>query len=251
LNEIKKQNEKILNDSKNFKFLRDGIYVALVGKTNVGKSSVMNALLGVDRAIVTDIKGTTRDQITESYEFKGVKINLIDTAGIRETNDVVESIGIEKSIQSLKRADIVLFVLDGSEKETLEDMEISQMLEEKKFIYVINKTDKKRVVGSKENEIEISALKNHNIENLKQKILNMVIEEELDFNALVFANERQEQILKEAQNILEAVINSEKTTLDVFSMQLKQLWKCLGKITGNTENEDIINLIFSKFCLGK
>ena len=251
LNEIKKQNEKILNDSKNFKFLRDGIYVALVGKTNVGKSSVMNALLGVDRAIVTDIKGTTRDQITESYEFKGVKINLIDTAGIRETNDVVESIGIEKSIQSLKRADIVLFVLDGSEKETLEDMEISQMLEEKKFIFVINKTDKKRVVGSKENEIEISALKNHNIENLKQKILNMVIEEELDFNALVFSNERQEQNLKEDQNILEAVINSEKTTLDVLSMQLKQLWKCLGKITGNTENEDIINLIFSKFCLGK
>ena len=121
LKEIEMQIDEILNDSQSAKYLKNGINVALVGKTNVGKSSIMNALLGENRAIVTDIKGTTRDSITESFLYDGIKINLIDTAGIRETEDVVESIGIEKSKESLANADIVLFVLDGSEKENQED----------------------------------------------------------------------------------------------------------------------------------
>ena len=251
LREIKKENLELLKNSESAKYLKNGINVALVGKTNVGKSSVMNALLGQNRAIVTDIQGTTRDSITESFFYNGVKINLIDTAGIRETEDVVENIGIEKSKQSLSTADIVLFVLDGSENESEEDKQIEELLSGKKVITLINKTDKKRVVKKRENEIEISAMSGKNISALKQKIVDMVLTEQVDQNALVLTNERQCQILKDADEILEQILNINGTTLDVLSMMIKTLWQTLGKITGNTENEDIINLIFSKFCLGK
>lgn len=241
----------ILQQAQSATYLKNGINVALVGKTNVGKSSVMNAMLGENRAIVTDIKGTTRDAISESFVFEGIKINLIDTAGIRETKDVVENIGIEKSKQNLMQADLVLFVLDGSERESAEDRQIENLLKGKKFITVINKTDKKRVVPKQENEIEISALTNKNIQKLKQKILDMVLEEKIDFNSLVLTNERQIAILQEAKDILDEILNGKENTLDVFAMLIKKLWQTLGKITGNTENEDIIDLIFSKFCLGK
>ena len=124
LKEIKAQNDNIIEISKSGKYLKNGINVALVGKANVGKSSILNSLLGEDRAIVTDIEGTTRDSISESFFHKGVKINLIDTAGIRETSDVVEKIGIQKSLDSINEADIVLFIRDGSQKESKEDKEI-------------------------------------------------------------------------------------------------------------------------------
>lgn len=251
LTKIKDDNLEILKMSQSAKYLKNGINVALVGKTNVGKSSVMNSLLGEERAIVTDIKGTTRDVITESFLYNGIKVNLIDTAGIRETNDVVESLGIKRSKENLKQSDIVLFVLDGSEKETEEDVQIEKMLTDKKFITVINKADKERVLEKKSNEIEISALKNQNISFLKQKIVDMVIEYEIDFNSLVLTNERQVEVLKEAQESLEEIIEKGQISLDVMAMLIKKIWQVLGKITGNTENEDIVDLIFSKFCLGK
>ncbi len=251
LTDIEKNIDNIIKQSESAKYFKSGINVALVGKTNVGKSSVMNALLGQDRAIVTDIQGTTRDNITESFSHNGIKINLVDTAGIRETEDVVESVGIEKSKTVLKSADIILFVLDGSEKLSQEDKEIKKMLTGKKCLYVINKTDKKREIEDFENEIEISALKNQNIDNLKNRICEMVIGEEIDQNALVLTNERQIQILKNAKSNLENILAENFLSLDILSTSLKALWQLLGKITGNTENEDIIDLIFSKFCLGK
>lgn len=251
LKKIKLENQQILDQTQSATYLKNGINVALVGKTNVGKSSVMNAMLGENRAIVTDIQGTTRDSICESFIYKGIKINLIDTAGIRETKDVVENIGIEKSKEKLNSADIVLFVLDGSEKETEEDQKIEKMLENKKYITVINKTDKKRVLGKKQNEIEISAIKSKNIEKLKNLIIETVIKEEVNFNTLVLTNERQVSILKEAQDVVDEILSSENLSLDIMSMLIKKMWQILGKITGNTENEDIIDLIFSKFCLGK
>lgn len=251
LQEIEDKNDEILASSQSATYIKNGINVALVGKTNVGKSSVMNALLGQDRAIVTDIQGTTRDSITESFIHNGIKINLIDTAGIRETCDLVESIGIEKSKQSLAEADIVLFVLDGSEEESEEDAIIESLIDQTKCIYVINKTDKKRKVKSKPNEVEISALTNKNISLLKDKIVGFVIENEIDFNSLILTNERQVQILKEAKAIIEEIKSTQFLSIDILSMLVKKLWQTLGKITGNTENEDIINLIFSKFCLGK
>ncbi len=251
LQEVEDEIDEILAQSKSATYLKNGINVALVGKTNVGKSSVMNALLGEDRAIVTDIQGTTRDSITESFIHKGIKINLIDTAGIRQTDDVVESIGINKSKQTLAEADVVLFVLDGSEKESEEDREIEKLLEFSKCIYVINKSDKKRLVEKKKNEVEISALENTNISLLKDKIVNFVIDNEIDFNSLVLTNERQLQILKDARAVVEEIKQTQFLSIDILSMLVKKLWQTLGKITGNTENENIINLIFSKFCLGK
>ena len=251
LSQTQKEIENILSQSQSATYLKIGINVALLGKTNVGKSSIMNALLGENRAIVTDVKGTTRDSITESFFYNGIKINLIDTAGIRETEDIVESIGIEKSKQNLRNADLVLFVLDGSEKESEEDRQIEKLLTGKKYITLINKTDKKRVLPKRANEIEISALENKNLDTLKDKILTMVLNEEIDFNNLVLTNERQLQILKDAILILAEIQNTQNISLDILSMLTKKLWQTLGKITGNTENEDIINLIFSKFCLGK
>lgn len=251
LNEVLNSINVVLNQAESAKYLKNGINVALVGKTNVGKSSVMNALLGEDRAIVTDIQGTTRDTISESFLHNGIKINLIDTAGIRETEDFVENIGIEKSKKSLSDADLVLFVLDGSENLTEQDAEIKNLIKDKQYITIINKTDKTRVLEKQENEIEISALKNQNIEKLKQMIVDAVIKNEIDFNSLVLTNERHVLVLKEAKNMIEEIINLSAQSLDVVSMLVKKVWNVLGKITGNTETEDIINLIFSKFCLGK
>lgn len=251
LSNIENEIDEIIDQSKSATYLKNGINVALVGKTNVGKSSVMNALLGQNRAIVTNIQGTTRDSISESFVYGGVKINIIDTAGIRETEDVVENIGIEKSKQNLKTADIVLFVLDGSEKETAEDKQIEKLIGDKLHITLINKTDKKRVVERKENEIEISAIENKNINKIKQTILDLVIAEKVDFNSLVLTNERQLSILNESKSILKEIFDNQNISLDILTMLVKKLWLTLGKITGNTENEDIINLIFSKFCLGK
>ncbi len=251
LSEIKEELNKILTISNSARYLKDGINVALVGKTNVGKSSVMNALLGENRSIVTDIQGTTRDSIKESFVYDGIKINLIDTAGIRKTKDVVENMGIERSKSSLNSADVVLFVLDGSETESAEDREIENLLKGKNFLYVINKTDKQRKLAKKDGEIQISALENKNIEELKKKIVKHVIEEEIDFNALIVTNERQFEILQDAAKQIEEILKEKVKSLDVLSMLIKKVWNTLGKITGNTENENIIDLIFSKFCLGK
>ena len=253
LKQVKKQLEKIIDDASNAKYLKNGVNVALVGRTNVGKSSLMNALLGEDRAIVTAVKGTTRDSITESFFYKGIKINLVDTAGIRETDDFVESIGIERSKQKLEQADVVLFVLDGSEKETAEDKEVEKLLKEKNknVLIVVNKIDKKRILPKKENEIEISALTNKNVDALKQKIVELVIKKEINFNNLILTNERQVQSLVDAKKKLEDVLAKDHLTLDILTMLIKEIWQTLGRITGNTENEDIIDLIFSKFCLGK
>lgn len=252
---LRKRLEEIIDNSKSAHYLKSGINVALVGKTNVGKSSVMNALLGHERAIVTDIEGTTRDQISDSFMFEGIKINLVDTAGIRQTSDFVEKKGIERSKQSLEQADVVLFVMDGSQKQNDNDNEIKKLLEKcgEKVITVVNKTDKKRLLERQNNEIEISALENKNISQLKQKIKNLVIEKEIDFNSLIISNERQLEILTQAEKQIETIVakKGDFFTLDILSMELKKLWQLLGRITGNTENEDIIDLIFSKFCLGK
>lgn len=251
LNEIKAQNDKLIEDSKSGKYLKNGINVALVGRANVGKSSILNSLLGEERAIVTEIEGTTRDNITESFFHKGVKINLIDTAGIRKTEDTVEKLGIQRSLNSIKNADIVLFIHDGSQNESVEEEKIAQALVGKNVINVINKTDKPRVLKTKDNEIEVSALEEKNISMLKDKILNEVITKNISTDTLVLTNERHIQILEECDDFIKEIFENKNVSLDVIAMLIKKIWTKLGEITGNTENEDIISLIFSKFCLGK
>ena len=251
IEKVKFEIEKILRDSESSKYLKNGINVAIIGRTNVGKSSLLNALIGEDKAIVTNIEGTTRDSIEAAYFSNGIKINLIDTAGIREALDEVEKIGIEKSKSILKNADIVLFVYDGSEKNMEYDEFIKSLNFGKPFISVINKTDKKRLLPRQENEIEVSALENKNIDLLKEKIFKLVIKNEINFNNIIITNQRQLNELKNALNVVEEIEKSKNGLLEIVSMLIKKLWNTLGKITGNTENEDIINLIFSKFCLGK
>ena len=247
--EIQEKNQNLIEVSNSGKYLKNGINVALVGRANVGKSSVLNALLGEERAIVTNIEGTTRDSLTESFFHNGVKINLIDTAGIRETNDAVEKLGIEKSLESIKKADIVLFIHDASEKESEEEKEIAKKLKNKKVINVVNKIDKKRILAKLKDEVEISALEEKNINLLKNRIVSDVVS--IDLNTFVLTNERHIQILKSADKLMKEVLSLKEESLDVIAMLLKKVWAELGKITGNTENEDIISLIFSKFCLGK
>lgn len=244
--------DKFISDANLSRFVSNGINIAIVGSPNVGKSSLLNSLIGQDKAIVTDIAGTTRDVINETISFNGIKFNFIDTAGIRDAVDKVEQIGIEKSKQSIESADVVLFVLDASRDENQTDKDIKSLLRDKKNVLtIVNKVDMARVLPIQNDEIQISALKEENIDFLKNKIYQMVINEEIDYSKTLVINERQIQILNECKNITNEILASQNESMDIIAMLIKSLWNTLGKITGESENEQIIDLIFSKFCLGK
>ena len=251
INDIKKQLSFFIEQSNNLKYINHGVNVSIVGSPNVGKSSLLNALIGEEKAIVTDIAGTTRDIVNEYSYYKGIKFNFIDTAGIRDSNDTVEKIGIEKSQKSILLADIVLCLIDGSRKIDEYDEKIINLVKDKKHIIVVNKIDCERKSQKFEDEIEISAKDEINIELLKEKIYNMVIDSSIDFNKMMVVNQRQSEILKSAEEITIEILNNKEESMDIISMLIKKLWNCLGKITGECENESIIDLIFSKFCLGK
>ena len=251
LQSIKQQVNIFIKNSDNARYIQKGINIAIVGAPNVGKSSILNALIGDEKAIVTDIAGTTRDIIEQQTLFKGLKLNFIDTAGIRDACDKVEQIGIDKSKKSIDLADIVLMVLDGSRDLEVEDKEILNLVETKNHIIVVNKTDKHRVLTKYKNEIEVSALLDTNIDYIKEIIYNKVISEEIDFSNVIVTNERQITILKNCISIIDETLDILQSSMDIVAMQIRKLWNCLGKITGESENEKIIDMIFSKFCLGK
>lgn len=245
---------ELLKTCSTGRIVKNGINVLILGRPNVGKSSLLNALLGYDRAIVTNIAGTTRDTIEESYNFNNLTFNVIDTAGIRESKNIVESIGIKKAEQSLEIADIVLIVLDGSEKITEEDKKIIELCKNKKVIFVINKNDLDNKLDIKLNNfVKISALKLENINNLKQKIYDLVVDSNILNSQILITNTRHETALQNAKNsILNSLTNLDnQESLDLIILEVKQAWLELGTITGLTSNEEIINTIFSKFCLGK
>ena len=255
---IKKRIEKILSEivellqtEQKEKIVKHGVDIAIVGKTNVGKSSLLNALVNYDKAIVTDVAGTTRDVVDASIEFKGLKLNFYDTAGIRKTNDKIEEIGIEKAKEKIKESDIVLFVFDSTNKFDDEDAESLKMAKNKKRIIIFNKSDKNKKVDFKGEHLLISAKDKTNIDLLKEKIYEIATKE-INFDKEVLINTRHIEILKECKNILEEVLNViDEVSLDCVSLDITNFWNKLGEITGNTANEEIIDRIFSKFCLGK
>lgn len=241
---------EILENSKNSNLIKSGVNVAIVGKTNVGKSSLLNALLGEERAIVTNIEGTTRDTIKEKIFIDGVTVNLVDTAGLRESDDVVEKIGIEKTNQEIKNADIVLLVLDLSRELKQDEIEMIKNLKNRPHIIVGNKSDIKNKKFNFD-YIEISAKNNENISEIKKQIIEKTISGKIDFSKLVLTNERHLSILQNTKQKIENALKSQRVNLDIEAFILKDIWKELGKISGTTEDEKIIDLVFSKFCLGK
>ncbi len=255
---IKEELNKLISTGQTGKLIKNGTRVVIVGKPNVGKSSIMNAMLEYDRAIVTNVKGTTRDVIEETYTFKGIKFILTDTAGVRESFDIVEKIGIEKTVKSLQNADIILFVLDGSEEIEKEDFELLSKVIDRKYLVIVNKTDLKQKLIlpndiDKSKIIYTSANKLDGIDTIKETIYQMVIDEEILESKVLITNERHMEVLKKALVFCDDTLKgiSEFNTLDLISIDLSNVWLKLGEITGNTNNEIIIDKIFRDFCVGK
>ena len=255
--EVKYMKEKlleILKLSEDGKVLKDGIKTVILGKPNVGKSSLLNALLEEDKAIVTDVKGTTRDIVEGNIIVGGVKLNLIDTAGIRESNDVVEKIGIEKSLNLIDEAELVLLVLDGSEEFTEEDKFLLDKTKDKKRIVIMNKDDLESNNTYNKDVIKISAKAGIGIEKIKERIKELFnVGAFLSKNLTFFTNVRQITLLKSAIESLEEVEKgiNEQMEIDMIEIDLKLVWEKLGDIIGANYTEELIDNLFSRFCLGK
>ena len=246
----------VLKESKNGQIIKEGIKTAIVGKPNVGKSSLLNNLIGEDKAIVTDIKGTTRDSVEASIVIDNIILNLIDTAGIRQTNDVVENIGVDKSLSLINTADLVLFVLDYSEKLSDEDRLIINKLKGKNYITIINKCDLEKKIDDEvlENKIYVSALKNINMEQIGQKVKELFNLEKLESADLTYlTSARAVSILKKVKNIAGEVKKaiSDGITLDMIDIDLKNIWNLLGHVIGESYDDELIDELFSRFCVGK
>ena len=262
--EVKKQEERIdrlLLSVKDGKLVKEGIKTVIVGKPNAGKSSLLNTLLGEERAIVTDIAGTTRDILEETILLHGISLRIIDTAGIRETQDVVEKIGVEKAIDSAKDADLVLFVVDSSVHLDENDREIMELLKDKKTIVLLNKADLEQAVDEDDLKntaghpvISVSAKEEQGIDLLEDKIKELFFQGGLEFNDEIYiTNARHKAALEEARKSLEMVENSIEMQMpeDFFSIDLMNAYEALGRIIGESAGEDLVNEIFSKFCTGK
>lgn len=248
--------KEILNKSLNGKIIKEGIKTIIIGSPNVGKSSILNKLLNEDKAIVTNIAGTTRDIVEGSISIDGILFNIIDTAGIRETSDVVESIGVKKSLDLINDADLILYVLNNNEPLQKEDFEVIERIKNKNYIIVINKIDLETKLDKNKinNYVEISIKDDIGIDNLKDKIkevFNFDKIEQDDFTYLSSA--RSISLLKNALTSLEAVRQAIKDNMpiDMVEIDLKNVWNVLGEIIGETYKDELIDQLFSQFCLGK
>ncbi len=243
----------LIKTSDTGKIISSGINVLIVGKPNVGKSSLLNALLARERAIVTDVPGTTRDTVEDSFSINGIKVNIIDTAGIHDTADFVEKIGVEKSKQLINKADIILFVTDSSKPETSEDAHIFSLIENKPYLKIANKADIANLnQTANDKTVVVSSVTGKGIEELKERIYKQFASPTVVESGVIITNARHLQSLKNAkENIENALTDIYNETLDLISIDLKLAYSALGEITGNTTGEDIIDAIFSKFCLGK
>ncbi len=258
IKEIKEKLNKIINESENGKVLTTGIKTIIVGRPNVGKSSILNRLLDEDKAIVTDIEGTTRDTVEGNITINGVELNLIDTAGIRKTNDLVESIGVEKSLNLIDEADLVILVLNYNEELTEDDRKILEKSKDKKVIVVINKNDLEKKINIDDIEYKNIIYTNtkdlNGLDSLKEKVVELFNLEELTQNDNNFlTNVRQISLAKEAYQILDEVDKGieNEVPVDMIEIDIKRSWEKLGEIIGETYTEELIDQLFSQFCLGK
>ena len=250
-----------MKSSSDGKIIQEGIQTVILGKPNAGKSSLLNLLLGENRAIVTDIAGTTRDILEEYITLHGITLKITDTAGIRETEDIVEKIGVDKAREMAQKADLILYVVDSSVPLDENDEEIMSMLGGKKAIILYNKTDLTPVIPLEELRkktghpvIPISAKEETGIMELEDKVKEMFFGGELSFNDEVYiTNARHKAALEEADKSLDLVRNSIEMGMpeDFFSIDLMNAYENLGKILGESVGEDLVNEIFSKFCMGK
>lgn len=253
--------KRLLKSSSDGKIIQEGIQTVILGKPNAGKSSLLNLLLGENRAIVTDIAGTTRDILEEYITLHGITLKIIDTAGIRETQDIVERIGVDKAREMAQKADLILYVVDSSVPLDENDEEIMSMLDGKKAIILYNKTDLKPVIEAEQLNkktghpvIPISAKEETGITELEEKIKSMFFGGELSFNDEVYiTNARHKVALEEADRSFDLVRSSIEMGMpeDFFSIDLMNAYENLGKILGESVGEDLVNEIFSKFCMGK
>lgn len=263
---ISSQIEKLLSISENGELLKEGIHTVIVGKPNAGKSSLMNVLVGRERSIVTDIEGTTRDALEEQINLNGITLNIVDTAGIRKTEDLVEKLGVDRTKKYLSNADLIIYVADSSRKLDQNDDDILQQIMNRRSIILLNKCDLEPIITEedlrnkllekniKSPVVSISAKENTGIERLQKIIEEMFFSGDIIFNDEVFVtNVRQKAALQSALESLKLVKNSIENQMpeDFYSIDLMNAYEELGNITGETVGEDLVNEIFSKFCMGK
>ena len=261
VNHERKEIQKLLDSSDNGRILKEGINTVILGKPNAGKSSLLNVLVGEERAIVTDIAGTTRDVLEEQINLHGISLNIMDTAGIRNTEDVVEKIGVTKAKDYANKADFIIYVIDSSTALDESDFEIMEILKDKKAVVLLNKSDLEVVTSKEEVEIHldktiipISAKENTGITELEEKIKEMFFHGEVSFNDEVYiTNIRQKNSLQDALNSLNLVVQSIEDEMpeDFYSIDLMSAYESLGRMIGESVEDDLVNEIFSKFCMGK
>lgn len=262
LQNVRRDVEELLLSSETGKIMRDGLNVAIIGKPNVGKSSLMNSLLKETRAIVTEIPGTTRDTIEEHISIKGIHVRLTDTAGIRETNDIIEKIGIEKSKESFNQADLVIFIIDSSRPLEQEDFEIINVINPEKTIILLNKIDLKTITSKDDilgkipniSIIETSMENQMGISEIEDKIVSLVYGGKISQNNnLIVTNIRHKDILEKAKKSLDDALSMVdlREAFEFIEIDVNSTYEALGEIIGETVQDDIINEVFARFCLGK
>ncbi|MBR4694111.1 MAG: tRNA uridine-5-carboxymethylaminomethyl(34) synthesis GTPase MnmE [Bacilli bacterium] len=260
ISSLKERIEKILKESENGKIIKNGIKTSIIGKPNVGKSSLLNALIEEDKAIVTDVAGTTRDIVEGQISINGILLNIIDTAGIRETEDLVESIGVEKSKKMMRESDLVLFVLNNNEDITPDLIELLKELKNKNYIIIVNKKDLESKFNidqldiNKDNVVYTNMITQEGIEELKQKIIELFNLGNIENSDPTYlSNARSIGIL---ESCLESIKEVEKglgnnEPIDMIELDIKDIWEKLGTINGTTYEEELLDEMFSRFCLGK
>ncbi len=263
IGEIRRQIQELIASADNGRMIKEGIQTVILGKPNAGKSSLLNALVGEERAIVTDIAGTTRDVLEETIALGGITLNVIDTAGIRSTEDTVEKIGVGKAKEKAKDADLILYVVDSSTSMDENDREIIKTLEGKKAVILLSKSDLDQITdiekvqlatGQKYPVIEISVRENRGIDLLEKKVKELFYSGEISFNDEIYiTNARQKAALMESEEALQRVKESIEMGMpeDFYSIDLTSAYMSLGTIIGESAGEDLVNEIFGRFCMGK